>query len=51
MINFYLFDFLDTNMSLNLSSGIIVGVPIPEEHHVTGEEVENAIQVALGEAE
>lgn len=37
--------------ALGLDSGMVVGVPIPEEHEAVGQEVEAAIVTALREAE
>ncbi|KAL5251650.1 hypothetical protein ACHWQZ_G017128 [Mnemiopsis leidyi] len=38
------------NRTLNLGSGIVIAVPIPEEYAADGQEIENAIQLALREA-
>lgn len=37
--------------ALGLGSGIVVGVPIPEEHAAAGRQVERAIDTALAEVE
>ena len=40
----------EANLSLQLGSGILIAVPIPEEAAPHGEEVENSVQQALSEA-
>eukprot|EP00002_Diphylleia_rotans_P028949 TRINITY_DN5856_c0_g1_i3.p1 TRINITY_DN5856_c0_g1~~TRINITY_DN5856_c0_g1_i3.p1 ORF type:complete len:610 (+),score=115.88 TRINITY_DN5856_c0_g1_i3:77-1906(+) len=42
---------IDANHRLNLNSGLIVAVPIPEQYAATASVVEKAIQQALAEAE
>ena len=39
------------SMRLGVRNGMVIAVPIPEEHMADGAEVENAIQIALREAE
>ncbi|KAM9753283.1 uncharacterized protein ACNS7B_006624 [Menidia menidia] len=39
-----------TTLSLGLQSGVLMAVPIPEEHAAVGQQVEEAIQAALTEA-
>ncbi|CAL5228111.1 g11186 [Coccomyxa viridis] len=39
------------NVELGLGSGAVIGVPIPEEHAAAGQQVEEATQQALQEAE
>ncbi|XP_041474979.1 pseudouridine-metabolizing bifunctional protein C1861.05-like isoform X1 [Lytechinus variegatus] len=43
-------ELIDTNLSLGLGSGVLIGVPIPEEYAADGEMIEGAIQTALSEA-
>lgn len=42
---------VDAALRLRLGSGLVLGVPIPEQHATTGREVEAAISTALAEAE
>lgn len=37
-------------LSLGLQSGVLLAVPIPEEHAPAGQQIEEAIQVAVREA-
>nr|XP_043892086.1 pseudouridine-metabolizing bifunctional protein C1861.05 [Solea senegalensis] len=37
-------------LSLGLQSGVLLAVPIPEEHAASGQQIEDAIQVAVAEA-
>lgn len=39
-----------STLDLGLQSGILLAVPIPEEHAATGQQIEDAIQTALSEA-
>ncbi|XP_026222279.1 indigoidine_A and YeiC_kinase_like domain-containing protein isoform X1 [Anabas testudineus] len=39
-----------STLSLGLQSGVLLAVPIPEEHAAAGQQVEDAIQAALTEA-
>lgn len=41
---------VDANMKLNLKTGILIAVPIPNEHSASGNLVESAIQRAITEA-
>ena len=41
---------LDRNLALGLNSGSVIGVPIPEESSIVGQEIEDAIQMALEES-
>jgi pseudouridine-5'-phosphate glycosidase len=41
---------IDASDKLQLDSGMVIGVPIPEEYASAGAEVENAIEKALAEA-
>ncbi|KVI08033.1 Indigoidine synthase A-like protein [Cynara cardunculus var. scolymus] len=41
---------LEVNRKLDLKSGILIAVPIPKEHSVSGNVIESAIQTALREA-
>ena len=43
-------EMIHVNKTLNLGSGIVIAVPIPEEYAADGLEIENAIQLALREA-
>ncbi|XP_010888082.2 pseudouridine-metabolizing bifunctional protein C1861.05 isoform X2 [Esox lucius] len=43
-------DLIAGTLSLGLQSGLLLAVPIPEEHAAVGEEIEDAIQAALAEA-
>uniref|UniRef100_A0A8C8C4J4 Carbohydrate kinase PfkB domain-containing protein n=1 Tax=Oncorhynchus tshawytscha TaxID=74940 RepID=A0A8C8C4J4_ONCTS len=43
-------DLIAGNLSLGLQSGLLLAVPIPKEHAAAGEQIENAIQAALAEA-
>lgn len=36
--------------SLGLQSGVLLAVPIPEEHAAAGQQIEEAIQAAVTEA-
>ena len=42
--------FVDTNLSLESNSGIVIAVPIPEDQAASGAEIELAIKQALQEA-
>lgn len=42
--------FIDRNLALGLNSGSVIGVPIPEESSIVGQEIEDAIQMALEES-
>lgn len=42
---------LDANERLGLGSGLVLAIPIPEEHAADGEAIERAIQTALEEAD
>lgn len=49
----YLFVFLHhsaSTLSLDLQSGVLLAVPIPEEHAAAGQLIEEAIQAAVTEA-
>lgn len=37
-------------MSLGLQSGVLIAVPIPEEHAAAGQQIEEAIRAAVTEA-
>ena len=39
-----------STLSLGLQSGLLLAVPIPDEHAAVGQEIEGAIQVAVAEA-
>lgn len=39
-----------STLSLGLQSGILLAVPIPDEHAAVGQEIEEAIQAAVTEA-
>ncbi|XP_045831840.1 pseudouridine-5'-phosphate glycosidase isoform X1 [Trifolium pratense] len=41
---------IEANIKLKLESGILIGVPIPQEHSATGHVIESAINQALNEA-
>ncbi|KAG8371019.1 hypothetical protein BUALT_Bualt13G0043500 [Buddleja alternifolia] len=41
---------IDSNMNLKLGTGILIAVPIPNEHSASGNIIESAIQKALNEA-
>ncbi|PIN17415.1 hypothetical protein CDL12_09931 [Handroanthus impetiginosus] len=41
---------IDTNINLQLGTGILIAVPIPSEHSASGSIIESAIQKALKEA-
>ncbi|KAI3704220.1 hypothetical protein L1987_74436 [Smallanthus sonchifolius] len=41
---------IDVNRKLDLKSGILIAIPIPKEHSVSGNIIESAIQTALREA-
>ncbi|KAL6564786.1 hypothetical protein OROMI_016236 [Orobanche minor] len=41
---------IDTNINLNLGSGVLIAVPIPSEYSASGNIIESAIQRALKEA-
>lgn len=41
---------IDANMKLNLKTGILIAVPIPNEHSASGNLIESAIQRAIKEA-
>uniref|UniRef100_A0A4W5MQK0 Zgc:136858 n=1 Tax=Hucho hucho TaxID=62062 RepID=A0A4W5MQK0_9TELE len=43
-------DLIAGNLSLGLQSGLLLAVPIPKEHAAAGQQIENAIQAALAEA-
>lgn len=40
----------DTNLSFDVQSGVLIGVPIPSSAGSLGDEIEEAIQQALIEA-
>lgn len=37
-------------LSLGLQSGVLIAVPVPEEHAGEGQQIEEAIQAAMTEA-
>ena len=39
-----------STLSLGLQSGVLLAVPIPEEHAAAGQQIEEAIQAAVTEA-
>lgn len=39
-----------STLSLSLQSGVLLAVPIPDEHAAAGQQIEDAIQVAVTEA-
>uniref|UniRef100_A0AAX7U8D9 Carbohydrate kinase PfkB domain-containing protein n=1 Tax=Astatotilapia calliptera TaxID=8154 RepID=A0AAX7U8D9_ASTCA len=39
-----------SSLSLGLQSGVLLAVPIPEEHAASGQQIEDAIKVAVAEA-
>ncbi|XP_035772060.1 pseudouridine-metabolizing bifunctional protein C1861.05 isoform X2 [Neolamprologus brichardi] len=39
-----------SSLSLGLQSGVLLAVPIPEEHAASGQQIENTIKVAVAEA-
>lgn len=39
-----------STLSLGLQRGVLLAVPIPEEHAVAGQQIEEAIQAAVTEA-
>ena len=41
---------LDHHQQMNLQSGLVVAVPIPEDHAAAGNPIEEAIQKSLAEA-
>ncbi|CAI9091661.1 OLC1v1026735C1 [Oldenlandia corymbosa var. corymbosa] len=41
---------IDGNLKLNLQSGILIAVPIPQKHSASGNMIESAIQQAIQEA-
>lgn len=41
---------LDQHQQMNLQSGLVVAVPIPDEHAAAGNPIEEAIQKSLAEA-
>ncbi|XP_028285710.1 pseudouridine-metabolizing bifunctional protein C1861.05 isoform X2 [Parambassis ranga] len=41
---------LESTLSLGLQSGVLLAVPIPEEHAAAGQQIEEAIQAAVTEA-
>ncbi|XP_067292690.1 uncharacterized protein zgc:136858 [Pseudorasbora parva] len=43
-------DLIASTLSLGLQSGILLAVPIPEEHAAAGQQIEHAIQTAVTEA-
>lgn len=43
-------DLIASTFSLGLKSGLLLAVPIPEEHAATGQQIEDAIQTAVTEA-
>ncbi|CAG08674.1 unnamed protein product [Tetraodon nigroviridis] len=43
-------EFLPATLSLDLGSGLLLAVPIPEEHAAAGQQIEEAIQAAVTEA-
>lgn len=49
-VEMFLFASSASSLSLGLQSGVLLAVPIPEEHSASGQQVEEAIQTALEEA-
>ncbi|XP_016306584.1 pseudouridine-metabolizing bifunctional protein C1861.05 isoform X1 [Sinocyclocheilus anshuiensis] len=43
-------DLIVSTLSLGLQSGLLLAIPIPEEHAATGQQIEDAIQTAVTEA-
>ncbi|XP_051976137.1 uncharacterized protein zgc:136858 [Xyrauchen texanus] len=43
-------DLISITLSLGLQSGLLLAVPIPEEHAATGQQIEDAIHIAVSEA-
>ncbi|XP_073687504.1 uncharacterized protein [Garra rufa] len=43
-------DLIGNTLSLGLQSGLLLAIPIPEEHAATGRQIEDAIQTAVSEA-
>uniref|UniRef100_A0A8C1GC44 Zgc:136858 n=1 Tax=Cyprinus carpio TaxID=7962 RepID=A0A8C1GC44_CYPCA len=43
-------DLIASTLSLGLQSGLLLAIPIPEEHAATGQQIEDAIQTAVTEA-
>ncbi|XP_059392848.1 uncharacterized protein zgc:136858 isoform X2 [Carassius carassius] len=43
-------DLIGNTLSLGLQSGLLLAIPIPEEHAATGQQIEDAIQTAVMEA-
>ncbi|XP_052452958.1 uncharacterized protein zgc:136858 isoform X2 [Carassius gibelio] len=43
-------DLIASTLSLGLQSGLLLAIPIPEEHAATGQQIEDAIQTAVKEA-
>uniref|UniRef100_A0A672NHI0 Pseudouridine-metabolizing bifunctional protein C1861.05-like n=1 Tax=Sinocyclocheilus grahami TaxID=75366 RepID=A0A672NHI0_SINGR len=43
-------DLIVSTLSLGLQSGLLLAIPIPEEHAATGQQIEDAIQTAVSEA-
>ncbi|KAI3723857.1 hypothetical protein L2E82_35618 [Cichorium intybus] len=41
---------IEANRKLDLKTGILIGIPIPKEHSVSGNVIDSAIQTALKEA-
>lgn len=39
-----------STLSLGLQSGVLLAVPIPEEHAAAGQQIEEAVQAAVTEA-
>lgn len=44
------FNFTAGMLSLDLQSGLLLTVPIPEEHAAAGQQIEEAIQTSVTEA-
>lgn len=49
-LHLLLYVFAAGTLSLGLQSGVLIAVPIPEEHAAVGQQIEEAIQAALTEA-
>ncbi|XP_072519956.1 uncharacterized protein [Salminus brasiliensis] len=43
-------DLIASTLSLGLQSGVLLAVPIPEEHAAAGQQIEGAVQAAVAEA-
>lgn len=48
--NSFVLFFLASALSLGLQGGVLLAVPVPEKHAATGQQIEEAIQVAVIEA-